>query len=256
MSEIMTMVGLVYAILMITISLWLLRSGRMTRLLVITISVATSAIGFILVSPLVPVQMQALVLGQRVSGPNATISIVIILILIASSLMFGRAFCGYACPIGAVQEMAFMAPFKKVKIGGEKVRTVHALSSLVFFLGGLVSFSFLGPFGVKEFFNLDMISPWYYVFVGVLVIGMFVYRPFCRTVCPFGFFSSLFARRSRVGMGRKDGCRSCRACEKICPVEEAKCHQDGSGCFLCQRCSDICTRSAIGYARREGIKDD
>jgi ferredoxin len=56
--------------------------------------------------------------------------------------------------------------------------------------------------------------------VGVLLLGAFVARPYCRYMCPYGLLLGLLARVSwRSAEITPKTCVRCRLCERCCPVD-------------------------------------
>jgi len=94
-----------------------------------------------------------------------------------------------------------------------------------------------------------------------LLGSLFVYRPFCQFVCPFGFVSWIAERfsiiRVRIDM---DKCTQCGACIRACPLEAAKGRVERrrfkADCFSCARCLNVCPTDAIRYESvfRNGTK--
>lgn len=136
------------------------------------------------------------------------------------TLFFGRTFCAAVCPLGAMQELI-------------AVRTVavprwldHSLGLVAYiYLGASVIFAASGtafiicrydPF--IPFFrmagNTDMI-----VFGScVLLIGLFVGRPYCRYLCPYGAILGVLSCFSKWRLSiPPDSCINCQLCEDVCP---------------------------------------
>jgi ferredoxin len=138
------------------------------------------------------------------------------------ALLLGRLFCAGVCPLGAIQELT---GFKQVRVpkSVEKV-----LASIPFiYLGLAVLFAatesqFLicryDPF--VGIFRLD--APYTMVIFGslLLVAGIFVNRPYCRYLCPYGVLQNIFSRFSVNHLTISPAeCRNCRLCESGCPYD-------------------------------------
>ena len=53
----------------------------------------------------------------------------------------------------------------------------------------------------------------------MLLIGVFVGRPYCRFLCPYGVLLNLASRLSRWRVTiTPSACVQCRLCEKSCPL--------------------------------------
>jgi len=146
-----------------------------------------------------PFQLQSLVLNDTAAlgaPTGAVIAILIIFILVV--LVIGRIFCGYLCPMGAVQELAYHVPTKKVVPLQKNALIVIRLAVLLIFFGAafFLSTGILSYFGIFQFFNLAITSVLFVVFLVILFVSLSFYRPFCRIICPLGALYSLAAMKS------------------------------------------------------------
>lgn len=136
------------------------------------------------------------------------------------ALFFGRTFCAAVCPHGALQDLVLVRPVKVPRW------LESGLGVLPFiYLGAGITFAATGaafvicqwdPF--VPIFRLSG-SPGILVLGGVLLaVGMFVGRPYCRFLCPYGALlriaSALSKWRIRV---TPDVCTQCRLCPESCP---------------------------------------
>ena len=136
------------------------------------------------------------------------------------TLFFGRTFCAAVCPLGAAQELV-------------AVRSIRVPAWLDHALG-LVPFGYLGAAVILAATGMAFIICRYDPFVAmfrlggnvnmlifgacVLVIGLFVGRPYCRYLCPLGAVFRLVSRISwRHVRIPPDKCINCRLCEDVCP---------------------------------------
>jgi len=136
------------------------------------------------------------------------------------TLFFGRTFCAGVCPLGAIQDVVVMRPIKVPPW------LQHCLGLLAWvYLGLAVLFAATSSaFVICEydpfvsFFRLN--GTWRMLVLGGcrLVIGMFVARPYCRFLCPYG---ALLRPLSRLAWWHAritpDKCVQCRLCEDSCP---------------------------------------
>ncbi len=136
------------------------------------------------------------------------------------ALFLGRTFCAAVCPLGAIQDVVLVRP-STVPVWLE-----HALRSLAYlYLGAAVLFAATGsafiicqydPF--VSFFRIAGSDNMLVLGTCFLVIGLFVGRPYCRFLCPYGVllrWASLFSKW-RVTI-TPDECVHCRLCEDACP---------------------------------------
>jgi ferredoxin len=139
---------------------------------------------------------------------------------IVTALFAGRAFCAGVCPQGALQDFVLIKPVKV------PAWLEQALSVVPFiFLGAGLIYAGTGtgfvicrydPF--VPFFRLSGSSFILTVGAAFLLLGMFVGRPYCRFLCPYGGLLRLasLASKWRVRV-TPDTCTQCRLCEQSCP---------------------------------------
>ena len=155
--------------------------------------------------------------------PTYVVPIVVLVFFTAPlvvTLFFGRVFCGAVCPLGAIQDAVLIHP---IKVPGWLESGLRLLAYI--YLGAAVLFAALGaafiicqydPF--VGFFRFG--GNWNILVLGacLLLIGLFVGRPYCRFLCPYGVVLRQLSRLSkwRVTITPND-CVKCRLCEDACP---------------------------------------
>ncbi|NQU86744.1 MAG: 4Fe-4S binding protein, partial [Mariniphaga sp.] len=104
------------------------------------------------------------------------------------TLFFGRTFCAGACPLGAIQDLVIIKPLSMPRWLRKTLGIFPYL-----YLGLAVLYAATGtdfiicrydPFiGI---FRMD--APFHMIVLGVtfLLMGMFIARPYCRFLCPYG----------------------------------------------------------------------
>ncbi|MEN6341660.1 MAG: 4Fe-4S binding protein [Methanospirillum sp.] len=252
-EQIPSSIGLVYALVLIVVIAYLWYSGRWRQKVGLLLLVVTAALGFLIFSPVMPWGFQQLVL-RDVQGLGAPLvaGAVGLTVIFLLTLVAGRVFCGYLCPVGAVQEIAYHAPVPKTVLRRKTaIALVRAGFFVAFFVMAFVfSASLLAWFGVRDFFYLSL-SAGTLVFGVVLLVSTTLYRPFCRLVCPYGLLLSLAGWKSVLRLQRTGACIECRKCERACPTDEAKRGDGKAECYLCGRCTDACpVAGALQYRRR------
>ena len=139
---------------------------------------------------------------------------------IVVALFAGRAFCAGVCPQGALQDFMLIKPVKVPPW------LEQALSVVPFiFLGAGLIYAGTGTgFVVCRY---DPFVPFFRLSGGTFILtlgaafllaGMFVGRPYCRFLCPYGGLLRLasLAAKWRVRV-TPDTCTQCRLCEQSCP---------------------------------------
>lgn len=215
-----------------------------------------------------PIQYLLIILGGQ-GVISALLPVLIILgLLLASSLLVGRMFCGFACPVGVVQELLSKINFKSNPEALNKTKyhidVPSKYTSIIrrIFLGILI---IIAVFGVVLF--LEVINPLtgFSIFrtpftIALLIpvisliifsiLSIFIYRPWCRFLCPFGALSSLCSRISRIKYHRTEDCTECGLCEKVCPTQEAFAYSKKNECYFCNRCIEVCPHNAIKFSEQ------
>jgi len=162
-------------------------------------------------------------LAEAMFNPAAAVSLVVILFFIiplVAALFFGRTFCAAVCPLGAMQDVVLVRPLRL------PAWLSHALGLLpCVYLALAVLFAATGsayvicrydPF--VSLFRLNGPASMLVLGACFLVISLFVGRPYCRFLCPYGLLlgwaSKLSWRRASITPGE---CVKCRLCENSCP---------------------------------------
>jgi NosR/NirI family nitrous oxide reductase transcriptional regulator len=136
------------------------------------------------------------------------------------SLFFGRTFCAAVCPLGAIQELVAVRPVKV------PAWLEHALGLLAYvYLGAAVLFAATGTaFVICEydpfvgFFRLSASASMLLLGGCFLLVGVFVGRPYCRFLCPYGAILGLLSKVSKWHARiPPQECINCRLCEDACP---------------------------------------
>jgi ferredoxin len=136
------------------------------------------------------------------------------------ALLAGRAFCAGVCPQGALQDF-FLIKAVKVPAWLE-----HGLSVLPFiFLGAGLAYAATGTGFIicryDPFVPIFRLSGNLFILstgVAFLLTAMFVGRPYCRFLCPYGALLKLASQVSKWRVRvTPDFCTQCRLCESSCP---------------------------------------
>lgn len=201
------------------------------------------------------------------SGRSAPSYIIGILLLFG--LLLGRLICGFLCPFGLIQELLYKIRTPKLR----KSRFTRVLSYFKYVLlaiviaipiiyAGIPSFckyvcpagtlggalSLLSNPGNTDFFGmLGYLFTWKFcVLVVVVVASIFIYRFFCRFICPLGAIYSLFCKISLLGVKLdKDRCIDCGLCVQGCKMDIK--HVGDHECIQCGECISVCPVQAISW---------
>ena len=195
-------------------------------------------------------------------------------ILLLYGVILGRSICGWLCPFGLIQDLLHQIPTPKIKKSPvtRALRWVKYLILIVFGLIVPLAYAFRGaplpafckyicPAGTLEGgmlllshkVNSSMLSSlgplfsWkFLLMVSIIVSCVFIYRVFCRFLCPLGVIYGLFNRISLLGVQVvEDKCIHCELCVSHCKMDIR--HVSDSECIQCGECIPICPTKAIQW---------
>ncbi len=195
-------------------------------------------------------------------------------ILLLYGITLGRTICGWLCPFGLLQELLYKLPTPKIK----KSPVTRLLSWFKFFLLAvfviliplayalrdmpLPAFcKYICPAGTIEgglgllsnkvnesyFSMLGPIFTWKFLLMVAIVVGtVFIFRLFCRFLCPLGALYGLFNRISFLGV-QVDAhqCTQCGLCVSACKMDVKKVAD--FECISCGECIPVCPTKAISF---------
>jgi NosR/NirI family nitrous oxide reductase transcriptional regulator len=165
--------------------------------------------------------IQNVALGIADPGYAVPLTVIAFFMLpLVFALVWGRGFCAGVCPHGAIQDLVLVKPLKVPGWLDEILRVfpwIHlALAVLLAATGSLFIICKFDPF--VGIFRMAGPRTMLIGGAGLLAISMFVGRPYCRYLCPYG---PLLGVASRFAKWRPtvtpDACTQCRLCESSCP---------------------------------------
>ena len=191
-----------------------------------------------------------------------------------SALVLGRAFCGWACPAGGLQEIVMS--FRDRSVRRRRIRWIKYLiwvpwvAFFVFLIlqaGGIrevdLTWRTAGGISVSDLQSLIVYLAIVLIFVVLsAAIGR---RAGCHSLCwmaPFMVIGrqirNLLAWPSLRLQAVKDDCIQCRSCTKTCPMSievmdlVRQQEMETQDCILCGSCVDVCPKSAIRFSFSSG----
>src|SRR5450759_3081605 len=138
------------------------------------------------------------------------------------ALAYGRVFCAGVCPLGAIQELTGFRPVKLPTA----VEVILACVPFIYLGIAILFASTNSQFLICRYdpfvgiFRLD--APYTMIIFGALLLlaGIFVNRPYCRFLCPYGVLLNIFSRFAGKHLTITPAeCTNCRLCEDVCPYD-------------------------------------
>ena len=200
-------------------------------------------------------------------------SFIVFLALFVSSLFVGRFWCGWACPAGALQELAGPVNNRPVS---RRVDWIKWAIWLPWLAGIIVLAVRAGGYrAVEPFYQLSggvTLAQDFWAYVYFSVVGVFLLlalvvgrRAGCHTICWMAPFMIL-GRKLRNLLpwpalrlqAAPDKCRNCLSCTAGCPMSldvhtmVVTSHMENAECILCGTCVDNCGQKAIRFSFTTG----
>lgn len=213
-------------------------------------------------------------LQNALANSNTKAGAYVVGILVLFGLLLGRTICGFLCPVGLIQELLYKIKTPKLK----KSKTTRILSYFkyvilfvlviavpIIYSGVLTSVpafcKYICPAGTAEgaigllsnpdnaasFGQLGYLFTWKMcVLVGIVVACIFIYRAFCRFLCPLGAFYGFFTKIALLGVKLdKNKCTDCGLCISACKMDIKK--VGDHECIHCGECISVCPTKAITW---------
>ena len=201
--------------------------------------------------------------------------------LLLVGVLLGRFLCGFLCPFGWVQELLHKIPTKKHSTKKLKPLTYLKYAVLVGMvclmpallvndvgMGDPFFCKYLCPQGVLEGAiplslvhsgiraALGALFTWKCsILLGVVVLSVVFYRPFCKWLCPLGAIYALLNKVSLFQMKvDKHKCISCGKCAQACKMDvDVTQTPNHTECIRCGMCVRACPTNAVRF--RYGFGD-
>lgn len=185
--------------------------------------------------------------------------------LLLFGVLLGRAVCGFLCPFGFFQELLYKIPTKKIPKGkwSAKLSYLKYVILLVVVIVvpltlGIPAFcKYICPAGTLEagipltLANEELrallgnLFSWkVFLLVMIVVSAVFIFRSFCRFLCPLGAFYAFFNKIAFAGV-KKDSekCNGCGKCVRFCKMDIK--NVGDCECVQCGECIGECPERAL-----------
>lgn len=198
-------------------------------------------------------------------------------------ILFGRFVCGWLCVFGLIQELLYKIPVPKIRIPERLDKAMrwikyvilalfvfilpallkvnNGLSSVPYFcklicpvgmLDGGLPLAALNE-GIRE--QIGLLYHWKLaILASILILSMFINRPFCKYICPLGAFYGIFQRFSFLRLDiDKSKCTGCGKCVRECHMNvDVVNNMNSAECIRCGECTKSCPANAIHFTIKRG----
>ena len=206
------------------------------------------------------------VLQMAFTGYFPTIEIIIgaLIVLVFYSLLGGRIFCSWVCPLNIITDFASyirkqfkIKPAFKPGVVSRNIRYyVIGLGLLLSFITGIAAFELINPISILF---RGVIFGTVFSFTAVIIILLFdlliVEHGWCGHICPVGAVYSATAKfRILKIYHTSENCTLCMKCKHVCPevqvlsiIGKETGKINSSECTDCARCIDVCDDDALKF---------
>ncbi|NDP21949.1 MAG: 4Fe-4S binding protein [Paludibacter sp.] len=141
------------------------------------------------------------------------------------TLFFGRTFCAGVCFMGAAQDLVNI---KHISLPNWLSKPLGAIPYIYLMLAIILAATgadfiicrydpFIGFFRMNATFGMFVFG------AAILVLGVFIGRPYCRFICPYGVILNWLSKLSFWHTTiTPSNCIQCKLCDTSCPVDAIK----------------------------------
>ncbi len=204
--------------------------------------------------------------GQTLKTTNL-LTFAMLIGVLGVSLLAGRAFCGWICPVGTLQD--FLADLtrrftgEKKHVRGKKSKSRFPvrlspklnpwLRSLKYLILGIVilasTWAVYPPLReicpARALFSFQLTTP---LLISVLIVfivtSMLNKRFWCKYLCPFGAVLAIFNKIAPLRLvANQSSCTTCGRCATECPMDIQNVPENlrSAECIQCLECLETCS---------------
>jgi polyferredoxin len=198
--------------------------------------------------------------SKHVIFPPRMIALSIFLFIV---FLANKFICAWGCQLGTLQDLIFRINRNKKDTRGILKQykppfwvtnsfriTFFTLFTIAAFIWAADIYSTIDPFKIYKPLVITSLG-WLFI-ASLLIVSLFIYRPWCQLFCPFGLVGWLLEKISVFKIKVDyETCISCEACAKACPstVMDAILKRDKTipDCFACGTCINVCPTDSVQF---------
>lgn len=196
---------------------------------------------------------------------TSPLNFTILLGVLGVSLLAGRAFCGWMCPIGTLQD--FLANLsnrlfinKKKQLAGKQISLPYKISprndawlrSLKYLILVIIllasTFAIYPPLReicpARALFSFQLTTPLLWsVLITFVITSMANKRFWCKYLCPLGAVLAPFNKIAPLRLVlNQNSCTNCHRCDSVCPMDipDLTNNLRSAECIECLECQETC----------------
>jgi ferredoxin len=164
---------------------------------------------------------------------------------VITTLLWGRVFCGFLCPFGALQDLITrLVPRRLQRALPQRIhdRAIYIKYGILLLIVGLAAapahigvYQYFEPFGTVFYLSTSPLL--WSIAGGFLVASAVVPRFYCRYACPLGGALGVASLVSIFRIRRVEQCVPCKVCQTACPTGAIRGPEiDFKECVRCNDC--------------------
>lgn len=163
-----------------------------------------------------------LALSAMIATRTLLVSMLWALVVVVVSVILGRVFCGWACPLGTCQDIfsKIIRPGNKSLTGWRQVKYLVLLIIVILAIARINISGWFDPialtyhaFGFAAYHGFFMA-----IFIIVLFLTRWQSRFWCRNLCPLGALQAILSKLRILHLRERHKCQQCRNCQKVCKM--------------------------------------
>ena len=218
----------------------------------ITLLTSIFLIGFYMNIPLSLVNIFNVLTGRLPITIDNLSMLIFLAFIFISLIIFGRIYCGWICPYGAIQEY--------ISLWQKKSNELNKLSFLKYvflWIVLMIAFTYDKPtYCVYEpfipMFTLKGNTLFFSLLIVTLIGAMFFKRYYCKYFCPVGAVLSCCSFFTLKKLKNKtEKCILCKKCVNVCPTNAIKIKPENVvwislyDCIQCNECIKVCQQKCF-----------